>query len=441
MRWRWIAALLLAAGLLAPVALPAAERPPIVFVHGNGDSKAVWTTVLWRFESNGYPKDRLFAVELKRPVATDVYNAPQPGRSTAADVKSQLASFVRSVRARTGAAKVVLVGNSRGANTIRNFIENGGGAAVTAKVVLGGGVNDGVLVSDQLLVGSEFNGTSAFMRDLNAGPDDVVPGVRFLTLRSDRFDKFAQPDLRFLGLPGVPSGITFAAPALRGAINLVLPGADHREVSFGPKAFERTYRFVTGEPARTLAIRPERRPVLRGAVTGVLGGVLYTNIGVTGASLRVFEVDPLSGRRLGAPLLAGLTRADGGWGPLAVAPDAYLEFEVKVPGQPVTRIYRSPFPRGSSLVTLRPALAADASATGGTVIMSRPRGYFGIQDKVRLDATVPPALPPDPVPNVSVLKLQSALPPGRTVWARFGPERIAVPAPAAGEVSLAEFHF
>ena len=30
---------------------PAPEPlPPIVFVHGNGDTAALWTTTLWRFE-------------------------------------------------------------------------------------------------------------------------------------------------------------------------------------------------------------------------------------------------------------------------------------------------------------------------------------------------------------------------------------------------------
>ena len=41
----------------------AAERPPIVFVHGNGDTAALWLTTLWRFESNGWPRDRLLAID------------------------------------------------------------------------------------------------------------------------------------------------------------------------------------------------------------------------------------------------------------------------------------------------------------------------------------------------------------------------------------------
>jgi pimeloyl-ACP methyl ester carboxylesterase len=435
-----LAAWLILLLLLAPAGA-AAERLPIVFVHGDGGSKAVWTTVLWRFESNGYPRDRLFAVELERPTATDVYNVPQPGRSTAADLRDQLAAFVRGVRARTGAAKLVLVGNSRGANTIRNYLETRGGAAVAERVVLGGGVNHGVAVSTQILVGNEFNGASAFMRRLNAGRNEVVAGVPFLTLRSDRFDKFAQPDARFLGFPGVPTGISFDGPALKGAKNLLLPGVDHRETSFSPQAFAATWRFVTGQPPRTLAIRPERRSLLSGTVTGVLGGVLYDNIGEAGARLRVYRVAPQTGQRLGPPVYATTTRAGGAWGPFAADPKAYHEFALAVPGQPVTHIYRSPFPRGSSLVTLRPALASDAAPGRSAVSMTRPRGYFGIQDKVRLGGVTPPGLPADPVPNLSALRLELPPRPQQGVWARFGAERIATRTWPAGEVSFAEFHY
>ena len=45
------------------------DLPPIVFVHGNGDTAALWLTTIWRFESNGYPRDRLFAIDFDFPQA------------------------------------------------------------------------------------------------------------------------------------------------------------------------------------------------------------------------------------------------------------------------------------------------------------------------------------------------------------------------------------
>ena len=55
------AAALLATGCaqLPTLGAGAAARPPIVFVHGNGDSAALWHTTVWRWESNGWPADRL----------------------------------------------------------------------------------------------------------------------------------------------------------------------------------------------------------------------------------------------------------------------------------------------------------------------------------------------------------------------------------------------
>ena len=176
--------------MLAALAAPfgaraqAADLPPVIFVHGNGDTAGLWITTLWRFESNGYPRDRLFALDLRYPQATSVSDKPPPGRSTADEVMRQLAAEVTRVKALTGAEKVVLVAQSRGGNTVRNYLKNGGGAAHVALLVTCGAVNHGVIVSDKVLIGSEFNGASPFMRDLNAR--EVLPGIRTVTIRPEQ---------------------------------------------------------------------------------------------------------------------------------------------------------------------------------------------------------------------------------------------------------------
>src|SRR5204863_448860 len=83
------------------------------------------------------------------------------------------------VRWRTGAARVALVGNSRGGYAIRNYLKNGGAADVS-HVVLLGVPNHGVWATDDL-PGSEFNGNGKFLQALNAGENEVVDGVQFLT--------------------------------------------------------------------------------------------------------------------------------------------------------------------------------------------------------------------------------------------------------------------
>lgn len=64
------AAAALALAACAPMQVREAP-PPIVFVHGNGDTAALWSTTFWRFESNGWPRERLHAIDLPFPLARD----------------------------------------------------------------------------------------------------------------------------------------------------------------------------------------------------------------------------------------------------------------------------------------------------------------------------------------------------------------------------------
>ncbi|MDP2249386.1 MAG: twin-arginine translocation pathway signal, partial [Hydrogenophaga sp.] len=59
-----------------------ASQPPIVFVHGNGDSASIWQSTVWRFESNGWPRERLHAIDLPYPLARDEDGKAQPGRTS-----------------------------------------------------------------------------------------------------------------------------------------------------------------------------------------------------------------------------------------------------------------------------------------------------------------------------------------------------------------------
>ena len=89
--------------LVACTTPPAAgDMPPIVFVHGNGDTAALWTTTIWRFESNGWPRERLHAIEMPYPLARDDDAKEQPGRSSTAEHMAFLAAEVRKVLAASG---------------------------------------------------------------------------------------------------------------------------------------------------------------------------------------------------------------------------------------------------------------------------------------------------------------------------------------------------
>ena len=398
-----LAVTLLAACATPPGGVPKADLPPIVFVHGNGDTAALWTTTLWRWESNGWPRARLHAVDFPYPSSRDDNGVEQAGRSSADDQMRTLAAEVDKVLAATGAVKVVLMGNSRGGNAIRHYIANAGGAAKVSHAILGGTPNHGVWSNPGFRPNNEFNGTGAFLSGLNApkGPngDEVTPGVQWMTLRSDNNDKFAQPDGVWIGAKGTPTNVTFEGPALKGATNVVLPGRDHREVSYHPEAFAAAYRFVTGRaPATTTAlhITPDADISLSGKVTGFSAGG-PTNLPLPGAKLSVYAVDATTGERRGAALIDQTIGADGRWGPLRTNSRTPLEFVLDAPGLAISHTYRSPFLRSSDIVHLRPERAiADADKDAAAIVtITRPRAYFGLpRDVVQLAGEAAPGIPP-----------------------------------------------
>jgi triacylglycerol lipase len=402
-----------------------AERPPIVFVHGNGDSAALWQTTVWRFESNGWPADRLFAFDQPNPLARDDDAVVQPGRSSTGESAVFLKAEVDKVLKATGASKVVLVGNSRGGNTIRNYVQNGGGAAVVSHVVLGGNPAHGIWAVKGLRENNEFSALSGFLQQLNEpkGPngEEVTPGVKWLTLRSDNNDKYAQPDGVWIGAPGKPTNIGFDGPALKGATNVVLPRVDHRETSFSPAAFAATWQFLTGQAPRSTDIAAEANVVLNGRAIGA------ENLALNGATVTVFAVDPATGARLGDAVHTKSIGADGRWGPFKARGGTAYEFVLATPSSGTTHIYRSPFPRSGNFVHLRPERITPAdNGASSVVVFTRPRGYFDAQrDTMRFDGKSPPAGVPPRGAGVSTsrLRLEGGGAP-RAVTGEFNGERV-----------------
>jgi pimeloyl-ACP methyl ester carboxylesterase len=448
---RGVAALPLAVGSLgfeafaqtAPAAPPAAQAPPVLFVHGNGDQAGLWITTIWRMESNGIARDRLFAINFTDPLARTDDSVPQPNRSSTEDQRRELAEAIAQLKARTGAPRVALVGNSRGGNSIRSYIKQGGAADVS-HTVLCGVPNHGVYDwADGL--GNEFNGRGPFLRGLNEGESEVTPGPSFLTLRSDGNDKYAQADGRFVGKPGTATGITTEGPALKGAVNLVLGAVDHRETAYSARAFREIYKFIAGSEPDRIAIVPEAQVKLSGLVTGTPGGV-QTNRPVAGAAVELYRVSAETGERVGGPVHVSQTAADGRWGPAEVDPSWYIEIVLASAGSITTHFYRSPFPRSSDIVHLRAArpLGADDAGAGAVVLMSRPRGYFGLpRDVVLFDGKEPTDVKSGvPTDSVTTVRL-SAAEVGRPVVALFNQERIVARAwpVAENQIAIAELTY
>ncbi|EJE53313.1 hypothetical protein PMI14_02025 [Acidovorax sp. CF316] len=428
--------------------------PPIVFVHGNGDTAALWQTTAWRFESNGWPRERLHAIDVPYPLNRDDDGKAQPGRTSAAEHMAYLKAEVDKVRQATGASKVVLIGNSRGGNAIRNYIQNGGGDQTVSHAILGGTPNHGVWAIPGFREGNEFAGTGPFLKGLNApknaAGDEVTGPVRWLTVRSDGNDKFAQPDGLWIGQKGTATNVTAAGPELKGATNVVLPRIDHRETSYSQAAFAAAYQFITGKAPAAAVIANEARVALSGKVTG-LGvdpldaktGNFSNNLPLPGAQLEVYATDPATGARSGNALLRTTVAADGQWGPLVVPTGAPLEFAITAPGYATTHIYRSGFPRSSTIVHLRAERIADADKTAASVVsMTRPRGYLDPErDQMLFDGVPPVGVPAGAGAASAKIKPEGAA--QRSVAAQFNGERVVGqtwPA-ASGHLVFLEFTY
>lgn len=383
----------------AATVLPFAARAqtPVIFVHGNGDHAGLWDNVIWRFESNGYPASRLFAVDLPNPSASSTITAAERNRSTPADQTAALAAFVTRVLLTTGASKVALVGSSRGGMTIRNYVRFGGGAAHVSHVITGGTPNHGVFAIPTVQPDGEFNGAGPYLRALNRGRE-VVPGIKVLALRSDSLDKYAQAEVAGLGRKGTPTNVDATGPALRGALNMVLPGTDHREVAFGPAAFRAQYRFITGRAPMHLDIMADTVAVLEGMISGNVNAS-PTNLPLADVVITVHAVDAATGQRMGAPAYRAVTSHTGRWGPFRASPSARYEFEVASPDSAVIlHVYRMPFPRSSRVVNFRLPTPPASRADSVSVLIARPRGYLGSgRDTVEFDglraAGIPPGVP------------------------------------------------
>jgi triacylglycerol lipase len=354
-------------------------QPPILFVHGAGDSAVQFDTVLWRFESNGWNPKRLFTINFTHPAPLLDIDKPDPNRSTTGQQRTELAARVAEVLRDTGEQKLILIALSRGGNTVRDYIKNGNGAGYVSIAILCASPNHGARGTPaDPGFNSEFKVGGPFIGQLNEGPVEATPGVRWLTLRSDTNDYAFQPTRIRWGHPEQPSNLRYDSPELTGATNIMLPGLSHIGVLTDPQAFREMYRFITDHEPAHLDIVPEPTPVLDGMITQMAGDV-ELNLPLAGASLEIFEVSPSTGERQGPPVHKKVTGADGLWGPFSAKPDAYYEFVMTAQGYAISHIYWTPFPRSSSVLHLRPATLTDEDkAAGSTIVLFRPNGRLGL---------------------------------------------------------------
>jgi triacylglycerol lipase len=153
-------------GALAAKRPPPPPKTPILFVHGFNSSSAIWSTMITRFKSDGWPASRL---------SSFTYTWQQSNATTAGII----AFKVDSIRTATGSSQVAIVGHSMGTLSARYYLKNTAGATdkVSALVSLAGanhGTNLAVFCLGNVSCQEMMPG-SAFLTTLNA--DDETPGA------------------------------------------------------------------------------------------------------------------------------------------------------------------------------------------------------------------------------------------------------------------------
>jgi triacylglycerol lipase len=160
---RLIAATIAALALFVPVAGAQAHNP-ILFVHGWSESSSLWTTMIGRFEKDGWTKAEL---------NNWTYNTSQSNVTTAKEVATKVSQILTA----TGASHVDLITHSMGALSTRYYIKNLGGESKVEDWVSLGGPNHGTSTANLCTQASciEMRPKSTFLNELNAG--DETPGA------------------------------------------------------------------------------------------------------------------------------------------------------------------------------------------------------------------------------------------------------------------------
>jgi triacylglycerol lipase len=156
---------------------------PILFVHGWNGSASNWSTMISRFEKDGYPKSYLSAYS---------YNTSTSNKTLA---ETEVKSHVESLLKATGASKVDILAHSMGSLNTRWYIKFvAGGQEKVDDWVSFGGPNHGTETANACFgtTCTEMRVGSTFLTELNAG--DETPGTVSYGTWWSPCDEFIDPD-------------------------------------------------------------------------------------------------------------------------------------------------------------------------------------------------------------------------------------------------------
>ncbi|MFD9319406.1 esterase/lipase family protein [Streptomyces sp. NPDC060053] len=150
---------------VASAAQPLSTSTPVVFVHGYTGSASNWTTAMSVFRLNGWSSSNLFAYEYNS-YGNNVTNA------------QGLATYVNTVKARTGASKVAIVNHSMGGLVSQYYLKVLGGNTSVSHLASIAGANHGTTYAGACLIYTtcqQMYPGSSFIAQITAG--DETPGT------------------------------------------------------------------------------------------------------------------------------------------------------------------------------------------------------------------------------------------------------------------------
>ncbi len=318
-----------------PNALGCDVYRPVVMVHGFLASGDTWAKFAQYFTSNGYCNRQMHAFD---------WNSLAQGNNPSA----ALDAFIDTVRARTGATQVDLIGHSAGGGTCYAYLNNAATASKVAHYVhIGSSVQPGP-----------------------AGPGGAVPT---LNLWSD-------------------GDLVATGGNITGATNVMLMGLDHYQVATGPQSFFKVFEFFNNAAPNSTEITPESIICLGGrAVT------FGENQPAANAEVTLWYLDPSTGQRVGNAAAQLNTNAEGRWAVNDLQPGKPMEIVVDPTTGRTIHYFREAFERTNNFVYLRtlppatsPAgllLAGLPNSAGQAVVncFSASQGVLNGRDSLKAD--------------------------------------------------------
>ncbi|MYT69184.1 MULTISPECIES: alpha/beta fold hydrolase [unclassified Streptomyces] len=145
-------------------AQPLSTSTPVVFVHGYTGNASNWVTAMSVFRASGWSSSNLFEYEYNS-YGNNITNA------------QGLASYVNTVKARTGASKVAIVNHSMGGLVSQYYLKVLGGNTSVSHLASIAGANHGTTYASACLIYTtcqQMYPGSSFISQISSG--DETPG-------------------------------------------------------------------------------------------------------------------------------------------------------------------------------------------------------------------------------------------------------------------------